>query len=191
MALYKPIPQFESNIRLSHRFRFTASSALSLSSITGATLLGALGTVCTVVNTTVAQFARAFRIKSVEMWAPISSTSTAPVSCTIVWFGFGNSPNIERTGTSISNAQPAHLRSTPPKESLAGFWQLTGSTNIFFLTAPGGTVVDLEVEYVLVDQATATSTQTVAAGTLGNVYYLALDGPTTNLLVPVGLATTA
>ncbi len=60
-----------------------------------------------------------------------------------------------------------------------------------FLSGPSGTLVDLDVEMVFVDQASAGTSINLTTVTVAQVYYLALDGPTTNLLVPVGLTTTS
>ncbi len=188
MRIPSLIPQIRTNVIKRHKFRFAASGALSIVGPTGATILGALGTVCTVTNTTVAQFNKSFRIRSIEAWAPGSAT---PATLTLIWIGLANSPNVEVSDTSITASFPAHIKTSPPPESSAWLWQVTGATQVFFITGPTGTVLDLDVDYIETDQTFAASTQAVSVGVLSQCYYLALDGPTSNLLVPVALTTTS
>ncbi len=183
------IPQLRTNIIVNHRYRFLASSALNAVGIDPSQILGAIGGVCTVANTTLALLAKCVRLKSIEIWSP-TATSTTGVTCSVEWLST-NSPSIEVSDTSINVSEPAHIKTVPPAMALAGFWQGFSSTDIFIITCPGGSVVDISVQYVLNDQSTASSTATIATGTLGRQYYLALDGPTTNLLVPVSLSTTS
>jgi len=182
------IPPLRSNVVKHHRFRFTASSACVKSQITGTTLLGACGVVGTVVNTTGAYVNRTVRLRSVHVWAP-TATSNSPTTCAVEWLGSANSPNLEISDTSINVSKPASLHVKPPPNSLASFW--TGfSSTIFLLDCPGGSVVDVSVDYIEMDTTTPVTTglTTVALGVL---YYLALDGPATNKLVPVSLTTTS
>lgn len=183
------IPQLRTNIIVKHRYRFLATSALSGVGIDAQDILGAIGGVCTVANTTLAFIAKSVRIIAIRVWSP-TATSTTGVTCSIEWLST-NSPSIEVSDTSINVSEPAHINTSPPPLALAGFWQQTATTDLFILSCPGGSVLDLTLQYVLNDQATASSTRTIATGTLGRQYYLALDGPTTNLLVPVSLATTS
>ncbi len=90
----------------------------------------------------------------------------------------------------MSVSRPAHVKAIPPKNSLASFWQVAGGTTLFNLVAPAGTIIDMLVDMVMVDQTGASSTVAGATVTLGKVYYLALDHTTSDLLVPVSLTTT-
>lgn len=183
------IPQINTNIKLSHRYRFLATSALTNVGVDAQDLLGAIGGVCTVANTTLSFLAKTMRIQSIEIWSP-TATSTTGVTCSIEWLST-NSPSIEVSDTSINVSEPAHILTSPPKLSLAAFWQQTASTDLFIINCPGGSVVDIRLSYVLCDQTTASSSRPITTGTLGRQYYLAMDGPTTNLLVPVSLSTTS
>lgn len=63
---------------------------------------------------------------------------------------------------------------------------------MFQLGVPAGSIVDLVLDLVLADLPSTTTpvTTAVATATIGVTYYLALDGPSTNDLVPVSLFTT-
>ncbi len=144
------------------------------------------------VNTTVACWTTALKVRSVELWAaPAALGAGATVS--VNWFGASNSPNLEVSDTSLSTSTNAHIRSMPPVNSTASFWQRASvSTNMFTLVLPAGGICDLEVDMILADQDVALVTGAVATAVVGTVYYLALDhiALATHVLVPVSLATT-
>jgi len=184
-------PQFNSNVVKHHKFRFLASSAVANVTITNFNVLAALGGVGTVANSTITQFNKSFRIKSIEIWTPPASQG-ASATCAVEWLAPANSPNWEVSDSSMNPTYPAHILARPPPNSLASFWNaVSTSQNMFEITASGGSIVDLVVDYIEDDQEAANNTTTgVATVVLGNKYYLALDGVTTHLLVPVSLNTT-
>jgi hypothetical protein len=155
-------------------------------------VFGALGGICTVVNSKVASWTSSFRIKKVTLWP--SASSSAAVSGAVSWAtGSANQiPDsiVDETipqGTTLSRG----LAHVPPKQSLAAFWvNYNSGANLFTLTVVAGTVIDLQVETRLSAQYPPTLS-TVAAGVVGSVYYLSLDGPASNKLIPVVLPTTA
>jgi hypothetical protein len=61
--------------------------------------------------------------------------------------------------------------------------------SVFLITCTVGSVVDVHVSF-RTSGAIAAGTHSVTTATLGNIYYLALDGPSSNVYVPVGLPTT-
>ncbi len=175
------------NIQKSHKFRFVASSAFN-GTISSSMLLGAAGAICTVVNTTLALKNQAVRLKTIELWAPPASQGSAS-TCSVEFTGTNN-PNREFSDTSVSVMKPAHLKCSPPEQSLASFWQLgPNDANMFILVCPGGTIIDVDLALIETDQE-SNATRTVATGVLGKTYYLALDHSVSDLLVPVSLQTT-
>jgi len=184
------IPQLRTNVVKTHRFRFIASSALVNVPLTPTSLLGACGGVCTVANSVLTPFNRTVKIARLEMWAPTSSSTTG-ATCAVNWIGSGSSPNLEVSDTTINVSRPAHVLAYPPADSLSAFWSQPAATQLCTLSGPGGTVVDITLRYIETDQTTAVSDQAITTGTLKVQYYLALDGPGTNLLVPVSLNTTS
>jgi hypothetical protein len=182
--------QFESNVKGTHRFRFAATAAVTQKSITDSSVIGALGGFCTIVNNQVSCWVNSFRIKKIEVWgAP--QTLGSPSTVSVEWFGFGNSPNLEISDTTLSVSQNAHVVTRPPPNALCHFWQKQTNTALFNLSCTANSIIDITVDYVLVDQDTAALAIAVAAGVVGTPYYLALDQQTgTHNFVPVSLATT-
>jgi len=181
--------QFESNVRSHHRYRFTATAAAT-TTFTDSSVVACLGSVCTATNSTVVSVFRSFRIKRIEVWsAPASQGANS--TCSVEWFGFGNSPNIEFSDTTLSVSKNAHISCTPPANSLAAFWQKATGVGLFILTVPAGSIVDMIVDTILNDEDGANQVVAVATGTLGNSYYLALDQQLgTHNFVPISLNTT-
>ncbi len=173
------------------RFKATASSGVA---VTVGTLFGALGGICTVANSKVQSWCSSARIKSVTLW-PAPSTSTTPTPY-LVWDA-GQSGQIRDEqmdgsipeGTAVTKA----LRFLPPAGSLCGFWisAADSSATLFAVQAVSGMIVDLAVDYTLASGLGPVAASTVVSGTLGSVYYLALDGPSSNKLVPTTLPTTS
>jgi hypothetical protein len=183
-------PQLPTNIRLNHRFRFLAATAFN-GFIDPLSMIACGGAVCTVANTTLSVIGLSAKIRKIEVWgAPASQGASSTV--TLEWVGASNSPNIEVSDTTISVATNCHIVTVPPKDSLASFWTLSTTGGLLFrLQCPANSIVDLTMDLILADQAAATSTVTVVAGTLGELYFTALDGVGTNVLRPVSLNTTA
>ncbi len=187
-ALMADPPQISTNIVVRHTYRFAASAAFS-GAISPSKVLAALGTMGTVANTTVSFLFKCFRLRSLNLWAPPSSQGST-VTTSVEWLGTANSPNYEVSDTSVSVSRPAHVKAVPPKTSLASFWQVASGTALFNLVAPAGTIIDMSVDMIMVDQTSASTTIGAATVTLGEIYYLALDHGTSDLLVPVSLTTT-
>jgi len=185
---------------LKHKFQFKSSSAGSVS-ISILDLAGALGGFCTTANSKVSAVCSSFRLISLTAW-PCSATSGIE-DIYLDWnnagayTGFVKDSSISRA-IPLGMTQPGGLIFRPPKNSLASFWLSVGGLtgeNLFAISFPNGALFDLEVEYTLpvVTSTVATlATATVTTGTLGNFYYLALDGPASNKLPPIdGMPTTS
>lgn len=186
------IPQISSNVRTSHRFRYISSAAVNGQIINSDSLLSAAGAIGTITNSTVALCYESVRLRQVEVWAPPASQGAA-ATVSVEWLG-ANSPSIEISDTTLSVANNAHVRGSPPKSSLASFWQVVGTpSNLFVLTCPTGSVVDIQMDLVFVDRSTAVGTVGgLTTVVIGRVYFLALDQSfsSTHVLVPVSLNTT-
>jgi hypothetical protein len=182
------VPQISSNVVKSHVFRFTATSAFN-GNIRQEDVGGALGTIATVVNSTVTYINETFKVRRIRIWTPPASQG-ASATCSVNWIGGSFAANKEISDTSVSVSVPAHIDCKPPPQSSASFWQnVASSTALFTLACPSGSIVDLHVSYIEGDDESVNSAA-VATAVLGHTYYLALDGPSTNLLVPVSLTTT-
>lgn len=180
-------PQILSNVVKNHTFRYLASSGFS-GAISAQMILGAMGTICTTTNSVVTFINESFKVNRISMWAPPASQGAA-TTVSVNWIGSMFSPNKEVSDTSVSVSHNSQLHCKPPPLSSASFWQPISGNNVFSLVAPAGTVIDINVSIVEGDDEVI-GTANVATGVLTHTYYLALDGPTSNLLVPVSLATT-
>jgi len=79
----------------------------------------------------------------------------------------------------------------PPAKSLASFWlgDVDSATQVFALSTSPGSIVDVSLSFRLCNVYSSASVA-VATAVIGTVYYLALDGPSSNTYVPVGIPTT-
>jgi len=149
---------------------------------------------CVVANTTFETWASCFKIGLVTMFPPGDPTAGGPKIAQVSW-ATGESAQVPDElklsvipeGVTLSNS----VRFKPPAKSLAGFWITTAdaAADVMTITCPAGTIVDLQIAFRL-SNALPQASVAIATGTVGVIYYLALDGPSSNSLVPVGLSTT-
>lgn len=158
------------------RLRFQCSTGATFT-LTEANFAGAIGVVTTAANTT-HPISSAWKIKRVTIWP---STQSTTVQNQWAWdlASTGHDKDSLRVTTvpfGITSALP--LTTTPPSKSLAAFWTNSNVSGTFAIcTIQTGSVVDLEIDFTLstgLPQFAAIST--TAAGTVGNLYYLSLDG---------------
>ncbi len=143
---------------------------------------------CTVANTTLRYLATSVRVHRVSVWSPPASQGAA-ATCTLEWKTFQGDEYKEVSDSTLSVSRPAHISTKPPPGSLAWLPMGVSSSTCFDLTAPVGSIIDVQCTHVLNDTAVAGSSYAVGAGSLGVVYYLPLDGGT-DVYLPVGLNTT-
>lgn len=203
---------YVANLAGTKRFRFVESTASATTySITPAKL-GALIATCTVVNSQVAGWFEQIRVRSVEVWAPTpNNTAAVPQNVQVTFEGtvpgvIGD--NVTHSDYSMGMTHNAHVKAVPAALSQAAEWQntniniATAQAIIFTITSPANTniVVDVVLDWRVTrdDRGPGASGVTVAAGTLGHVYYMALDNAagstfsSSNLLLPdQSLVTTA
>lgn len=177
-----------SNVELSHRYRFTSTSGTA-TGITPTSLLCAAGTVCTQTNAFALAIAGSVKVNQISIWSPPASQGAA-VTCSCDFAGFGNSPSREYSDTSVSVSTPARIMCTPPPQSLAAFWQVAGTTTLFTITAPTGSIIDVVMSLIVQDNDVAQAVSAIATGVLATTYYLSLDPNATHRYVPVSLTTT-
>lgn len=132
----------------------------------------------------------AVRIKKVELWA--LNTTGRPAEMTVDWSA--NTPlmgsrSTRVTSTTLGVSNVAHLKATPPPNSLASFWievAPNGANRIFNVSANETTelILDLTLEVVVHDSLLdgPSSPIAVSGATPGQVYLTYLNGT----LEPVG-----
>jgi len=185
---YHP-PQLRSNPVLRHTFRYAASASFS-EPITNNNVLGALGGIGTVVNSTITNFFGSFRINRIRIWGASTGALVSSVSVTF-FSAVGNAAtNMEFSDSSTSSAEPPYLQCAPPKGSQASFWNSSSASTLFTVVSSTPCIVDLDVSAVFADGAGGNTTGGLGTVAVGNQYWLALDGASTNKLIPVSLNTT-
>jgi hypothetical protein len=85
------------------------------------------------------------------------------------------------------------VRAKPPPKSYLSMWQISGQNStdpLFQITAATGSILEVRGVYTLSSDYLPPNI-TIATGTLGAVLYLALDGPSSNKIQPLGLPTSS
>jgi len=190
-------------LRLTHRvtktLRFVSSGTFAVSVGVG-DLVGACGGMCTVINSELTCWASSFKLHAIRMWPAVDGTAGS--SGHVDWFFTSGSYSFPDDSTSLT--LPEGVTTTgcytfkPPTKSLCGDWVNIGigaTANLFNIAhAVKGTIIEVDVTYTLglvTSTFASLITATITTGALGNIYYLALDGPSSNVLGPVpGVPTT-
>jgi hypothetical protein len=193
-AIFHPRPVVMNYRGSNQTLRFNSLSGAT----TSFTVKNILDTVFVATSATVGyELIESFRIRHIEIWVSPSS-SNVPVSCSIQYNSngaFGNGPNRVYEDMCVGNAEPAHLKVAPPRNSLAGMWQnQQGATNaLFTLFTPTGSVIDICFDYSIdVGQMVQIANAAVGVNT-GQIYGRGLDGiasATTNYPMVNGVYTT-
>jgi hypothetical protein len=193
VGLGKQPPEINSTLVHTHIIRFVLTNAAAATPITGGGILGSAGTICTVANTTLVPFHTCAKIHKVEVY---NNQGAAESHAFVDWAG-GGMYNVddEKIRSIVGTANSNYLVSRPPRMSDAarGFNNSAAGVTFFYVTAPAAAIVDLTVTLWSANNI-ASITRGIAAGTLGNIYYQALDSLTaagTHNFVPEGLPTTA
>jgi hypothetical protein len=184
------IPQFASTVSVRHHFRYQASGVLSNKSITRGSLLNLLVSGAFQLTNQLNRLFSAVKLNKVEARCPTGGSDVALNTLSIEWFStLGPTSEVSDTGTPL---HPPILVTSPPRQSLAGFWSLTGTSEsdvLFQINGPTGTIVDIWIEATLQDGESPTVIVPTNAPSNGALYALALDGISSNVLAPVSYTT--
>jgi len=186
------VKQLPASVVMRHTFRFQASSGVTLIPCTVGDVFGIIGNIGTVTNSSVVGIASSIRVNAVKVYS--SGQGGAVVNGEIAWSSSAdvNTEDLTLTNATIPYDRPSVVRSEPPVGSLASFWwnsSSTSTTNLFGVSAAIGSIIDVDVSWTLVNTLPSYTTS-VATAVVGTFYYLALDGPASNKLTPVGVPTT-
>jgi hypothetical protein len=137
------------------------------------------------------RLASSVKLKRIEMWCPsISTTAITSTTISLEWLS-DQGPSTEISDTGNPFTMP-HIASSPPRNSLAGFWSLNtinNSESLFKLSLVTGTVIDIWLEMVLVDDFGPISAGVPTGTVAGQVYVRSLDNPGSLAITPVSYAT--
>lgn len=177
-------PQFRSNIKYNHRFRFLitpANASGGLLDVTVNALLLSFGTLLSNATTGYA-INQSFKLRRVSVWTP-PATQGSVATCTLLWTDQSGATAVAgNTGLEVSDSTnsvttPAHISAKPPAGSLASWWHSFAdpSTYLFQLTAPIGSLIDIDAELVLADGFASASTIYTSSLATGKVVFAFLD----------------
>jgi hypothetical protein len=146
-------PPFTSQSVRNFRLRCVSTASNSGTSLAYNQLAGLLGVIATGITTSV-YLSSVFRFKRMVIWGPVQNAGT-PVTVSITWFETNadfESPPKTMTDTSVSFDWPAYVNFKAPKGSLIDKWHGSGqSDQALVFSAPEGSTVDFEFEWVLSD----------------------------------------
>jgi len=131
--------------------------------------------VCTVNNTTLSGLHNAFKCHSIEIWTPPGAQGVF-ASCSVQWATVALGSQQEVSDSTVSVAEPAHVKAVPPRDSSAGMWNTISTALYATLIAPTGSVIDVDVTHTQQDNNAVGDTIAAASCSLGVMYYACLDG---------------
>jgi hypothetical protein len=193
LSALKP-PGFTASVASSHKFRFKVTSTVDNDYAKSSDLLNLL-LMNTGSSTTYYRLIQGIKIKKVSMWA--YANSATPVTLNMQWTSeYGPAKMV--SDTSGGSTYPAHISSTPPVNSAASFWRISGVDEtqvIFTIDAPIGTIIDVDCDLYLQDNVTGlynpVAVTGAVTGTLGIMYGSALDQSNSAVIKPEGLLSVA
>jgi len=188
-------PQINVILNVPSRIRYQISSSIAPNNatpVTRAMVLGSLGAICTVANTSLACWASTFRVKRITMWPAVngdagvleSVTGTAEQALVKEKLNISSLP----TGITVDRA----VVWAPPRGSYLRMWQsaVNSSDVLFYLFGNAGTILDVECIFTLAGTVGGSILVGAATCSLGHQYYLSLDGSTLHNITPLALNTT-
>jgi hypothetical protein len=147
---------------------------LTTRNVTRANMLNTLF-VNTSGGTANARIISGIRLKRIEIYSTGQDTAIS-----LEWLS-AYGPTRELTDQSLTTASVACIRSSPPPQSVAGFWSMTGTNEsevlLAITTAGTATVVDVWVDMIMYDGESPVTVATSASGTIGQTYMSYFDGP--------------
>lgn len=191
------LPQYSPQVQMSnYRMRFVALSS-AVTTVLWSDLLDTIH-IAKAANASTELF-DAVRVREVSVMSS-GTTLSGPTngyteaSVTFAGYTLGQLGD-EKTHTATSiGVEPLHLRARPSRNSQASQWQLSSNGVAFYMHVVVGAIIDVVVDFRMVDTLTPTATRSAGAGmTVGQVYYRGLDGlaAAASQFQPVGLVNIA
>lgn len=135
------------------------------------------------------------KIRRIDVWSASSVGDVGAFVTNSIEWQSNDGPSKLITDTGNIN-RPAHISTSPPTKSLAGFWsQIRDSASfsdvLFYLTCSNGSIIDLHLSFVEGNGTTSTEAVVVTCtgvnSTNRGIFMNNLDGATSSLL-PVSLS---
>jgi hypothetical protein len=187
-------PTLNTTPTLSHVYRFRVTSAVTSQAIHVGDVMGIFGTMTTILNSQVVSWASTFRLKKLVAWPP----QNAGADLVYINWSASASQGFVKDEQKIMTLPDGitvtgSVTAVPPPRSLVSDWISNGISSgsvLFYVTAPAGAIIDVHATYTLVNALNNVAVTVATATPLGAVYYLALDGPSSNKIQPFGLPST-
>jgi hypothetical protein len=112
------------------------------------------------------------KINKVEVWGQAALGTPSTVSVTFMTTTGDRSIH---TDTSLG-IKPAHCIGKPSGQSLASFFQASGGGNVFKITAPAGSIIDVSCFFKTANAVPVAAANALVGATAGDLYFRGLDG---------------
>lgn len=182
-------PELDATVSFTKTYRFVGQDLVGTQrTVTVSSLMQALG--CVAITTTqLTTMCSSFRIKKVTIY-PAANSATLTLFEWVEASSTGLNVRDERKnrplplGVTVGDV----LVIRPPGKSQMSWWWdgSAASVALFALSAPVGSVLDLQVEATINNTGTQIQDNTYTGLTVGLTYYPALEGRSTNDWAPVG-----
>jgi hypothetical protein len=126
------------------------------------------------------------KLHSVKLWSPSGGFNT-PTAARILWDGQSSAEKFQSASDMSMTIDPAFVAVRPPPGSQPDWWMSSPTnTGIFTLQFSTGSVVDVDLSFLIDGNITALSSISGLTGLVsGNIYLGKLDG-SSGILLPVG-----
>ncbi len=164
--------KFQATVQCSHTFRFLSDNGTDQQLSRG----NLLNLIRVAINaTTGARIFSGIRLNWIKVYS-FSADSTTDVQTVSVEWTSTNGPSrlVSDTG---NNLHPAYVHASPPKDSLASFWSLTGNNEsevLCIISKPSSAITDINVSFILQNGETPVSSASFTGLTTGSV---GIDAP--------------
>jgi hypothetical protein len=181
----------DTNPTFNQTFRFVASGTTGNLVVSRQDILALLQV--SYASTTGYRLINSAVINWLDIYLPPPATTTPAYQIfSMTWLGAYAKAKVLQL-TSLGTAAISHLRTRPPKNSVASFWSISGtdeSEPLFSMDVTANVVIDVNLSYTLqnfVDyNAAAVSSTSSKTLTTGVLYGAALDGVASNVMTPLG-----
>lgn len=185
-------PELDATVSFSKVYRYIAQDASATQkTITVGTIMVSLGSM-PITTSQVSSLCSSFRLKKFTLY-PASGSGTNIqfewVDAATTGLNMRDERKNKIIPTGITVESPMIVR--PPKNSQVSWWwdSQAASVTLIALSAPVGTVLDMEIEATITNCGTNLQESGYSSLTVGAIYYPPLDGRATNDWAPVGRPT--